>query len=129
MKTRALHRITGLVMLLPLIGWAVTGAVFFLKPGYAGAYETLQVKSYPLEGSLTLQTDPTWTEVRFLNTVLGEHLLARTSKGWVHLNQSLTPRPEPSPDEIRTLVADAISANAERYGQIKNVDGMSVETD
>ena len=48
MKTRALHRVIGLVMLLPMTGWAITGAVFFLKPGYQGAYEILPVKTYLL---------------------------------------------------------------------------------
>ena len=57
MVIRKLHRIAGIVMLLPLIGWAVTGAVFFLKPGYAGAYETLPVKSYPFETEIKLTPD------------------------------------------------------------------------
>ena len=86
MKTRALHRITGLLMLLPLTGWAITGAVFFLKPGYAGAYDLLQVKTYSLEPDISMQADPSWLEVRLLKTILGEHLLARTSKGWLHLD-------------------------------------------
>jgi hypothetical protein len=64
MKTRALHRIIGIVMLLPLTGWAVTGAVFFLKPGYGNAYDLLQVKTYPLEPKFELQGDSSWLEVR-----------------------------------------------------------------
>src|SRR2546426_4265817 len=102
MTTRALHRVTGLVMLLPMIGWAVTGAFFFLKPGYSGAYELLQVRTYPLDATMTLQPDPSWLEVRVEKTILGEHLLARTSKGWIHIDpRTFEPKPDPSADETR----------------------------
>src|SRR5688572_10459549 len=117
MTTRGLHRVAGLVMLLPLVGWAVTGAFFFLKPGYSGAYELLQVKTYPLEATMALKTDPSWLEVRVEKTILGEHLLARTSKGWLHIDpRAFEPRPEPSEEQIRMLVTDALSANPARYG-------------
>ena len=130
MKTRALHRIIGLVMLLPLTGWAVTGAVFFLKPGYGDAYELLQVKTYPLEPNIALQADPSWLEVRLVKTILGEHLLARTSNGWLHLDPSnLEPKPEPSIDEVRALVTDAVSANPARYGRISGIEGSTITTD
>lgn len=130
MKTRALHRVIGLVMLLPLIGWAITGAVFFLKPGYAGAYELLQVKTYPLEANIALQTDPSWLEVRAEKTILGEHLLARTSQGWLHLDLlTLQTRPEPSADEIRSLVTDAFSASSARYGRVASIEGNNITTD
>ena len=130
MTTRALHRVAGLVMLLPLIGWAVTGAFFFLKPGYSGAYELLQVKTYPLEATMALRTDPSWLEVRVEKTILGEHLLARTSNGWVNLDpRTFEPRPEPSADEIRTLVSDAFSANPARYGRVASVEGNNIATD
>lgn len=130
MTTRALHRVIGLVMLLPLAGWAVTGAVFFLKPGYAGAYEFLQVKTYPLEATIAMQTDPPWTEARFVKTILGEHLLARTSRGWIHLDpRSLQPMPEPSADDISSLVTDAFSANPARYGRVASIEGYNITTD
>jgi uncharacterized iron-regulated membrane protein len=41
MRVRNLHRIIGIALLLPFFGWAITGMVFFIKPGYAGAYEIL----------------------------------------------------------------------------------------
>jgi hypothetical protein len=130
MKTRALHRVIGLVMLLPLTGWAVTGAVFFLKPGYGNAYELLQVKTYPLEPKFELQGDSSWLEVRLVKTILGEHLLARTSNGWVHLDpRSLERKPEPSIDEVRALVTDAVSANPARYGRISSIEGSTITTD
>lgn len=118
-------------MLAPLTGWAITGAFFFLKPGYAGAYELLQVKTYPLEpNNISLQADPSWLEVRFVKTILGEHLLARTSKGWFHLDpRSLQSKPEPPTDEVRALVIDAVSANPARYGRISAIEGSTITTD
>ena len=104
--------------------------MFFLKPGYAGAYDLLQVKTYPLEPNIALQADPSWLEVRLVKTILGEHLLARTSKGWVHLDpHSLQPRPEPSTDEVRALVSDAVSANPARYGKLVGIEGNNITTD
>lgn len=130
MTTRALHRVIGLVMLLPLAGWAISGAVFFLKPGYQGAYEMLPVRTYPLESNIALQPDPSWLEVRFVKTILGEHLLARAPQGWLHIEpRNLQPRPEPSTDEIRTLVSDAFSANPARYGQIASIEDYRITTD
>src|ERR1044071_732935 len=130
MKARALHRIIGLVMLLPLIGWAITGSIFFLKPGYAGAYDTPQVKTYPLETNVALEPDPSWLEFRYMKTILGEHLLARTGQGWQHLDpHSLQPKPAPTPDEIRALLADALATNPSRYGHIASIEGDTAITD
>lgn len=130
MTTRSLHRVVGLVMLLPLIGWAVTGAFFFLKPGYAGAYEPLPVKTYPLETNIAMQTDPSWIEARFVKTVLGEHLLARTTRGWLHLDpRNLQPMPEPSAEDIEELVTDAFSANPARYGRVASIEGYNITTE
>jgi hypothetical protein len=130
MKTRGLHRIIGLVMLLPLIGWAITGALFFLKPGYSDAYETLQVKAYPYETEVRFLPDPSWIETRFVRTILGEHLLARTSEGWLHLDpRSFRPLPEPSAEDVRALVDDAISQHSARYGRIVSVTGSAAITD
>lgn len=117
-------------MLLPLVGWAVTGAVFFLKPGYAGAYELLQVKTYPFETNIAIETDPSWTEARLVKTILGEHLLARTSRGWLHLDpQSRQPWPEPSADDVSELVTDAFAANPARYGHVASIEGNTITTD
>ena len=117
-------------MLLPFIGWAVTGAIFFIKPGYGGAYEAIAVKTYPLDSAVTLPSHPAWLEVRFLKTVLGEHLLVRTAGGWRHLDpKTLEDRPAPAESELRALMTDAFSANAERYGRIVSVDGTTVTTE
>jgi hypothetical protein len=130
MKTRSLHRTIGVIMFLPFIGWGITGAIFFLKPGYAGAYEPLQVKSYPLESAAAIQPDPSWLEARLLKTTLGGHLLVRTAEDWQHLDpQTLKPRPAPSEEQTRSLLNDAFSINPQRYGQILAVEGNSIKTD
>jgi hypothetical protein len=134
-SARRIHRVIGLMMLLPLVGWAVTGAIFFLKPGYAGAYESLAVKTYAFDRPLTLAPQPGapqqgWLEVRYLETVLGGHVLARTSRGWQHLDSaSLAPRSAPAPDEVRTLIQDALAANPSRYGGVVTIDGLTATTD
>jgi PepSY-associated TM region len=130
MKIRALHRVIGIILLLPFFGWALTGLVFFIKPGYEGAYEVLSPKTYPLERPLTINPDPTWLEFRYLKTALGEHLLVRTDAGWSHLNPADgRPRGGPTEDEIRTLLKDAFSVNPRRYGDIAKVSGDTASTD
>src|SRR5205809_4660289 len=93
---RPIHRVIGIIMLLPLITWAVTGAVFFIKPGYGAAYDSLPVRTYPLEGTIAVRPDPSWREVRHLRTILGLHLLARTDKGWLQFDPA-TLRPAAPP--------------------------------
>jgi hypothetical protein len=127
---RKLHRIIGLVMLLPLVGWAATGAVFFTKPGYGAAYDALAIRTYPLEGPISLRPDPAWREVRHLRTILGLHLLARTDKGWLHLDPvSLQPAARPRDEDVKRLIADAFAVNPSRYGQIVSLDGGTATTD
>lgn len=130
MRARTLHRVIGIILLLPFFGWALTGLVFFMKPGYEGAYEVLSLKTYPLERAVTLNPDPTWLEFRYLKTALGEHLLVRTGAGWSHLNPADgQPRGGPTEDEIRTLLKDAFSSNPRRYGNISKVSGNTASTD
>jgi len=128
MKARSLHRAIGIVLLLPFFGWAITGFVFFIKPGYAGAYEILGPRTYPLDAhSITI--DPEWREVRYFRTVLGDHLIVRTDKGWQHLNAAThQPRTMLSQDELRTLLKDAFLANPQRYGDIAEITGDKVLT-
>jgi len=118
MTTRTLHRIVGLVMLLPLVGWAVTGAVFFVKPGYAGAYEQLALRTYPLDDNLALRGQA-WREARLLKTILGTHLLVRTDAGWRNLDAAtLKIAPVPQQEKLRLLFEDAFTANPDRYGHV-----------
>lgn len=129
-KARKLHRTIGLVMLLPFFGWAITGLVFFIKPGYEGAYELLQLKTYPLDGeNISLTPNPSWLEFRCFKTALGNHLLVRTAQDWQHLDPvTLAVKPRPAEDEIRKLMLDAFSANPGRYGQVVTVEGATVTT-
>ena len=130
MIVRRIHRVVGLVMLLPLLGWAATGAIFFIKPGYEGAYDLLAVKTYPIDRPVSIAPQPDWTEIRYVKTILGEHVLARSTPGWQHLDaQTLAAKPAPSPDEVRTLVQDALGRNPSRYGRVLTIDGMTVTTD
>lgn len=129
MTVRKLHRVLGLVMLLPLFGWAITGLVFFLKPGYAGAYELLQLKTYPLAQPFTVTPQPSWLEFRCLKTILGSHLLVRTAQGWQQLDPvTLTMRVRPSDEEIGKLWQDAFTANPSRYGTVATLNGATAMT-
>jgi hypothetical protein len=127
---RRTHRLVGAVMLLPFVGWAVTGAIFFLKPGYGAAYEALAVKTYPIESSVTVPANPAWLEARLIRTVIGEHLLVRTAAGSQHLDaRTLQERPAPVEADLRTLLTDAFTANPARYGRIVSVAGSTATTD
>ena len=130
MKVRKLHRCIGIVLLLPFFGWAITGLVFFIKPGYSGAYETLNPRTYPLTGALPITPDPSWLEFRYFRTTLGDHLLARTGSGCQHLNPTnREPMSQAGENEIKLLLSDAFSANPSRYGNISRVSGDTVWTD
>ena len=127
---RKLHRVLGLIMVLPFLGWAATGAIFFIKPGYGGAYESLTVKTYPPTAPLAIDPDAAWLEIRYLRTILGEHLLVRTVDGWQHLEpKTRSARPAPADADLRALLTDAFSANPARYGKILSVDGTTATTD
>src|ERR1700722_5912662 len=113
-----------------MLAWAVTGFIFFLKPGYGGAYEPLAVKTYPLVGTSNITPQPSWLEFRVLRSALGEHLLVRTTAGWQQLDpRNNEPRPAPGDADLRRLVADALSANPQRYGAIVDTAGGAIRTD
>ena len=129
MRTRTLHRVIGIILLLPFVGWATTGLVFFIKPGYTGAYEVLAPKLYPIKNQLLISEDPNWLEVRYLRTILGDHLLVRTESGCMNLNPDDRRARLATSDETRRLVQDALSVNPNRYGQIVAVNGDTITTD
>jgi uncharacterized iron-regulated membrane protein len=130
MTTRTLHRLIGIILLIPFVSWALTGLVFFIKPGYTGAYEVLAPKLYPLTNQLPITQEPNWLEVRYLRTVLGDHLLVRTESAWMNLDpHDKRPRAAATDDDTRNLVQDAISVNPNRYGHIVSVNGNTVTTD
>ena len=118
------------MLLLPLLGWAATGAIFFVKPGYAGAYEQLAVKTYPLDGREPIRAQVGWGEVRVVRSILGTHLLARTDAGWRNLDpSSLQPAPIPGEEDLMRLLRDAFTANPDRYGQIVRLVDRTATTD
>ena len=131
MNVRRLHRVLGLILLLPILGWAVTGFIFFVKPGYGPAYAMLRVRTLELEpgsGSAltTLRREPGWLEMRALRTVLGDHLLVRNESGWSQLDPAtFAPRPLPAAKDLRALIEDAIAADPAhepRYGSIASLE-------
>jgi len=127
--TRKIHRIIGVILILPFLGWALTGFVFFLKPGYAGAYEILKIKTYRLEGSPTLSPEPNWQEFRYLKTILGPHLLVRTDSGWQQLDPvTRLPKAKPGETDFRMLLKDAFSLNPSRYGEVTSVSDLTART-
>lgn len=129
MTPRSVHRALGITMLLPLLAWAITGAIFFIKPGYGGAYESLAVRTYPLTTNVSVPASADWREVRLVKTVLGDHLIVRGTLGWSQLDPvTLQPRPAPTESDIRALLTDAFAGNPSRYGDFSSVDGSTITT-
>ncbi|MFP2767916.1 PepSY domain-containing protein [Oceanisphaera sp. KMM 10153] len=128
-KTKRIHRLLGLLLLLPLFGWALTGMVFFIKPGYEGAYEQLAVKTYPLQQAVLISPEPHWQQVRLVGTVLGPHLLVKSRGQSLHLRpDSQSPFVLPDETQLRLLLQDAMAANPTRYGEIESLDGTRAFT-
>ena len=129
MKSRKLHKLIGLILVLPMLGWTLTGLVFFIKPGYQGAYEQLSVKKYPLSQTVTITPQENWLEMRLVKTVLGEHLLIKSNNQSQHLDpHTLLVKPAPTSAQIKTLLSDAFGSNKARYGEIANIDDLSAQT-
>lgn len=133
MNIRKYHRLVGIVMLTPLIAWTLTGLFFLIQPGYGAAYEMLPPRTYPLTGTLqspqTVPATDSWSEFRYLRTVLGDHLLVRTEQGWRHLHPgTLQPWPLPDADTQLRLVADAVTRNPQRYGEVQPLQDGTFHT-
>lgn len=129
MNIRKLHTIIGLTLLVPFLCWIITALVFYFKPGYDEAYEFLEIKTYPLTSAVSVVPDSGWTEFRCVKTILGDHLLARTPVGWKNLDPVTKKlHGEPTDTEIRTLLADAFSANPARYGQVATISHDTIIT-
>ncbi|WP_286269264.1 PepSY domain-containing protein [Thalassotalea hakodatensis] len=125
---RKIHQILGLIMLLPIIAWAITGTYFFFKPGYQEAYQALNVKTYPLTYIDKLPKGK-WLETKQLKTVLGQHVLLKDNKQWHHfIMPSWQAVDTLSKKQINALVADAITANKTRYGEIKSITNNQILT-
>lgn len=130
MRSRKVHKIVGLALVLPMIGWVVTGIIFFIKPGYQQAYEQISVKTYPIERGFQLPNEPDWQEIKIVRTILGYHLLVKTKAGLLHLDPfTLTPKTLPSTSERKRLVEDAFYNNPIRYGHIVRIEQDKLTTD
>jgi len=126
---KRIHKFIGILLAIPLLGWSLTGIVFLTKPGYEGAFEQLAIKTYPLEESFDLGPVEGWHEARLVKTLLGYHLLLGTGDRSAHLNpSSLEPLKIPSDTDLKRLIEDAISVNADRYGVIVNLSGNTAIT-
>jgi len=129
---KTFHKYLGLVMLLPFIAWGITGIFFFFKPGYSEAYQSLSVKQYPLQHLVKYPSSiksSNWLEVRQLASILGEHLLVKTTEGWQQLSpETLEVIEQPNKEQVSLLVNDAISENSVRYGQITSINELLITT-
>src|SRR5690606_19535117 len=105
---RRLHRLTGIILLTPLMTWAITGLVFFIQPGYGKAYAPLSVREYPLMDTLEIAPQPDWLEYRVLRSLLGLHVLVRTETGRLHLHADTLQPFTLDEAQRRALVSDAI---------------------
>ena len=127
---KKLHRVLGILMLIPLLLWAFTGAIFLFKPGYALAYGQLSIKLYPIDNTFHFNGSKKWSQIRLMRTILGNHLLVLEADQWKHLDPAtLKARGKPSPDEVQALVADALAGLSGRYGTISWVEGTTAITD
>lgn len=116
--SRRIHRSIGWFLIVPFLVWALTGLVFFIKPGYQGAFASLNVKTYPVSQPLHIKPQAQWQEIKLLQTVLGLHLLVKNSEGWQQLDpDDLSVRPEPSSTELELLILDAMQLDTGRYGK------------
>jgi len=129
MTSRKLHKLIGLILVLPMLGWTLTGLVFFIKPGYQGAYEQLPIKSHPLNQTLNLTAKENWQEIKLLSTILGDHLLVKVKNKIEHLDPlTLSKKAQPTDEQFKILLRDAFSHNEARYGEIVSIDGLSAKT-
>lgn len=129
MHFRKFHRIIGLVLTVPLFTWALTAIVFFIKPGYDGAYEQLKVKTYPIEDTVNIAVHPEWKELKYVKTVLGEHLIVNTDEGTLHLDPyTYEPRELPEENYLKQLLHDAFKQNPDRYGEVITMQGTNAVT-
>jgi hypothetical protein len=128
--SKKLHRLIGLAIAAPLLLWALTGIVFLVKPGYAGAYDQLSPKRYEIRDTVRFLPAKGWREIKLFRTVLGDHLIVNDGGSWRHLDPAtLQDRPPPSEKELKALISDAMTSDSERYGKIINVQAGKVSTD
>jgi hypothetical protein len=130
MTKRKLHRLTGILLLLPFVAWASTAVFFLVRPAYEQAYEQLRVRQLPITDVIMMVPDHNWQEMRFFRTVLGDHLIVREEDDWQHLDgYTLDPMPQPEAPDLQRLLEDAFTANPQRYGRVLSIDNNIATTD
>lgn len=130
MKSNKYHRLIGAIMILPFIGWSITGIIFFIKPGYDEAFELLAVKEYSLSEPINIQPKENWENIRIKKTILGTHLIVNIDGADKNLNPiTLIHTRVPSNDSLKLLLEDSFSNNIMRYGNIEKIDeGIATTT-
>lgn len=118
------HAYLGLVLVLPLFVWAVTGFIFLLKPGYSDAYEQLSLAQSAYSAPIKVAPQSNWQQLHFIESVLGGHLLVTTNAGeLLQLNpETLRPWPYPTSQQLAQLVSAATMHNRARYGEILEIE-------
>ena len=127
---RKSHRILGIVLLLPLIVWAMRGMIFLGASGWGDAYTPVRIKTMPLEDVPLPDLPFEIYEWRALKTSIGVHLLVKTEQEWRHYSAADGQAwPEPSAQEVRQLLTEAIAANPNRFGKLTEINGLQAATD
>lgn len=129
--SRRVHKLIGILLLLPMLVWSITGFIFFLKPGYARAYEPIDIKRYPLGELPEIAPNEDRTELRWIRSILGLHALQTSNTGTVQIHpQSGEPREQPDQEQIKRLLEDALGAkDADVWGKIAEITGSEAVTD
>jgi len=127
---RKTHQVLGLILLIPIVLWSLTGIFFLIKPGYEGAYQKISPKLYNLDSSFSIAPRKNWNEIRLLKTALGYHLIVKADGQYKHLNPvTLQKQVFPSAAQLRLLFNDAIAKDSKRYGSITEIINNKAYTD
>lgn len=129
MIIRRLHRTLGILLICPFLAWAVTGMIFFIKPGYQKAYAPLPVPKLAVEKPVEIPVIKDAFEIKYFQTSLGPSLMVQTKNGWQHLDPiTLEAKPEPNQEQFQKLVNQAIETYRDRYGEIAKIQGLEATT-
>jgi hypothetical protein len=125
-----MHRVLGVVLVLPLLLWTVTGLVFLVKPGWSGAYEALSAfDERPVDlGGLVPPArlgEPQATRIDLVSTAIGPVYRMTLPGGETRIVEAssgvaLSPLTPQAGERIALDAASRASAR-ERYGTVKAV--------
>lgn len=128
MRAQKIHLYLGLGLSIPLVIWCFTGAIFLLKPGYSNAYQSLSIKTYPLNTTINIHPESDWANINIVKTIIGTHLLVKGNKTQ-HLNYATSePWEKPTKQQIEMLISDTIIEN-KRYGKITSIENYTAYTE